>query len=942
MNRLTSNQRSFIELMKNGEDYERHGFELLLKRPDFQAFFDPLTEAGLFDPARNPGPVAADQPGYYRIPNWPPLAYLETAAKLAGEQGDAVLAEKLLEIMRNVSRWRDANDKLRDNYNTWSAFAKILGLLPTSAVSMADLDLIPAWLGSRFDRSMVGHSLTTGVLRNFLTSGNPGDRVKACRILYHCTAVEFVDGVLGNEKKTKEPRTLVDDFLLKDLINSSAAEFGRKAGKAAADTFLDRLKGVYAVSLGGRDTWVLRPAIEDHQQNYDWGGPHNRFVEGLRNTVLGWVDADPATARPYVESMLASGSEIVERIVIHLIDQRFEALRELVPQLISPAFFDSGHRHELHIFLKAHFRQFDGEEQRATLTVIRGLPPHDRGKHSERVRRGIQQNWLLAIAGKGCDAADAWLAKLASDLGSAALFPHPDFNSYHEARWGFGPTPHNIQELVAFAKAGTIVEQLNSFMPTNTWDGPSKRSLADAVVDAVVAAPETFINLLPQFLNANREYQYAVIAGFRKLWDAWDGKQPGLSWNEFWPKLVDFFEILLADPTFWEKEVTDEVTLSPTRDWIPPAISEFLRAGTRSDDKAYPQELFPRTRALVTILLEKSEPQSEPREGDALNGAINTAKGKAIEALLEHALRSCRLRDKAAKSHADAWDDLQPLFDAELARCQNANFEFSALAGAYIGNLYYMRDIWVDANFKKIFPIEFRANCLSALDGLAFAPQMQPIYEALTTSGVLDWALRQEMKGQHARETLLQRMGLAYLWNHEQLEGPRFAYLFETRRNGDLSDLAKYFWMIRGEPLDDNHKERIFLFWDRCITWAGSLDEPPASLLSQLSLLTCYLMAIDQRTLRWLMAVAPYASVNYNADRLIEELSRLAGASPAEVGRVLSALLKAYQPSYDFKDRLKKLIVQLAGHGESRDDAIQNLERVRHLPGMVQIYAQVT
>jgi hypothetical protein len=30
-------------------------------------------------------------------------------------------------------------------------------------------------------------------------------------------------------------------------------------------------------------------------------------------------------------------------------------------------------------------------------------------------------------------------------------------------------------------------------------------------------APEIFLALLPSFLKAKREYQYAVIAGFKKL-----------------------------------------------------------------------------------------------------------------------------------------------------------------------------------------------------------------------------------------------------------------------------------------------------------------------------------------------------------------------------------------------------------------------------------------
>ena len=166
--------------------------------------------------------------------------------------------------------------------------------------------------------------------------------------------------------------------------------------------------------------------------------------------------------------------------------------------------------------------------------------------------------------------------------------------------------------------------------------------------------------------------------------------------------------------------------------------------------------------------------------------------------------------------------------------------------------------------------------------------------------------------------------------------------IFETRRVDDLQELGRYFWLVQGEPLTVEQKERIFLFWDRCVTWGATLDPPPASLLSQLSLLSCYLPTIDHRALTWLVAIAHYTPVNYNADRLIEQLGRLADASPEEAGQVLRALLEAYRPDYDFEDRLKKLIVQLATHAGSRSDAILAVERVRHLPGMVQLYDQLT
>jgi hypothetical protein len=185
-------------------------------------------------------------------------------------------------------------------------------------------------------------------------------------------------------------------------------------------------------------------------------------------------------------------------------------------------------------------------------------------------------------------------------------------------------------------------------------------------------------------------------------------------------------------------------------------------------------------------------------------------------------------------------------------------------------------------------------------------------------------------------------MRIAYLWEEENLDGPRFSYLFDARRTGDLEELGNYFWMVRGEPLEEKQKERIFLFWDRCITWSKSFESPPANLLSLLSLLSCYLTAINERALGWLLAVAPHAQVNYNADRLIEQLVRLAGASPGETGQVLRVLLEGYQEVYDFEDRLKQLITQLADHAESRANAILCVERVLRLPGMIQLYAQLS
>jgi hypothetical protein len=871
----------------------------------------------------------------------PPLS--RGVANVAGEKADTALAEKVMNVVRDVSQWRDVNGKPRDNQITWQSFAKILGLLPSSTVSQLDLDLVPIWLTGPFDNSVVAQALATRTIRKFLTSIDPDDWVRASRLLYHLTAIVFVEKGSGAETTTPEVQTIIKDYWLKELVKATTTEFGKKAGREAADIFLARTTDVFAHTMGGRDSWLFRPAIEDHEQNYEWRGPYNRFVEGLRDTVLAWLDADINAARQYVASLLVAGVEIVERIGIHILDRRFDVLRDITPRAISPTLFDAGHLHELYHFLGHHFQNLNDEERAEILRNIQNLPTPDRGNDSERIRLRNQQNWLKSIAGKGYEPVDSWLGAINEALGDPANFVPSDFNSYRQMRWGSGPTPHTAEELVALARAGKIIEVVNSFTPSNSWEGPSTRSLSDALIEAVGIEPDTFLDQLSQFLDAKPEYQYSVIAGYKKLWDARGEEERALPWRRIWPKLIDFFEAILTNDEFWEGKVDndDEQALSPTRQWIPPEIAEFLRAGTRNDEKAYAPELLPRTLRLVEILLDKSEPQAEPREGDALNGAINTDRGKALEALFDHALRLCRLSDKAEKSHVGAWRELEPLFDAELAKCRDGNFEFSALAGAYIANLHYMNSSWVHKNITAIFPIEYARNCLAALDGFAYAPSIKPVFDELVAAGVVDWALRKDI-ADHLRERLLQRLGLSYLWGDEQLDGPRFGYLFENRRFDDLDELARYFWMVRGEQLTQEQTERIFQFWDHTVAWGKSLSPPPARLFSRLSQLSCYLSVIDQRARSWLTAVAPFVQVDYNADDLIEQLGRLANTNPTGTAEVLGILLETYQPSSDYKDRLKKLIEQLGSNPVTRSDAILMIEKIRDLPGAIELYSRLT
>jgi len=325
---ITSKQKSAIIRMSKNQEEAKWGFEILLKRQDFAYFFDHLIEANLFSPEYNSGPVPAEDPGFVRIPYWSALDYLEAVARQAKKKSDIQLAQKVMKVIHSVSSYRDPDGSRRDNYHTHRKFAEILGLVPVVAVTIKDIDLIPVWLNSKYDRGLVGHALDRGVIQSLLASDSPDDWQKACTILRHCTVIVWVDKKeLGKDRK--KPVSVIENYWLKELIKHHANMFGIKAGREAAQIFRNRVREVFGEEFGDLPTYLNRPAVEKHPQNHSLDGIVNCIVEGLRDVLLSWIDHELEGATAFLAEILKDENEMVRRVAIYVLNQRWPVLNSL-------------------------------------------------------------------------------------------------------------------------------------------------------------------------------------------------------------------------------------------------------------------------------------------------------------------------------------------------------------------------------------------------------------------------------------------------------------------------------------------------------------------------------------------------------------------------------------------------------------------------------------
>ena len=388
------------------------------------------------------------------------------------------------------------------------------------------------------------------------------------------------------------------------------------------------------------------------------------MVDGLRDVLLSWCDDHSDDVTSVVRELLHDEDEIVRRIGIYVLNSRWASLRDLYLPVVSSEFFQSGHLHELYGLLNQRFDDMSDAEKDATLAAIRGLPEPTWSDDPGRLLRRRQKRWLSAIVGKGYAAAEQWDQELASDP-TVGVSEHPDFDVYMETTHGPGPTPYDVHELLTFAREGVLVEKLNAFVPTDIWRGPTMEGLVEALEEAVRSEPEFFLEILDQFLETKRRFQYAVIFGLKQAWGAPD-KHPALAWDRCWDKILGFVERIIGSETFWTEEI-DETQFGPNRDWIVSSVAEFLKVVVQSERYPYDSALMLRTLALTETLLKNARSVDQPSD-DAMFTAINSSRGKAVEALFSCLLKLRQVVNRETQTHAEAWAIARGLAEAELVK----------------------------------------------------------------------------------------------------------------------------------------------------------------------------------------------------------------------------------------------------------------------------------
>lgn len=215
----TFDEKAVLDLIEKDKAYENYFFNKVEKLK----WFYPLKKRGYFKPEKSPQPQETDKSGYYRIPEWNILGYFERISTMKSDPEYDRYIDEILEIIFDVSTYKDEQGKHIENYRTWWYFIKTLVNIPNKKITLETLDLISIWLNSKFDNSLVSSEIIDNVLPKFLHKNiSEKDIEKAEKIINKLTDLKKKKS--ENNKKyylpEKKYELLVEKHYFKEMIDN--------------------------------------------------------------------------------------------------------------------------------------------------------------------------------------------------------------------------------------------------------------------------------------------------------------------------------------------------------------------------------------------------------------------------------------------------------------------------------------------------------------------------------------------------------------------------------------------------------------------------------------------------------------------------------------------------------------------------------------------------
>ena len=654
----------------------------LLSRPEQRRYFfdklqnpqwlQPLEERGFF--STPPAPIHDDTKSTVQFPPWPALQYLARMATMPEAQ-DAVLR-----IALNIPE--------TGNIIVHDTLAEIATKLPAPMAAQ----LAPRaaqWLEAPRHGLLPTHLGT--LIKQLSTNGQPVEAAALARVTLAITKDEALD-----------VRAHMEPWHYGQILNEALPSLTDKIGMDALALASDLLQ-IAAPPYTTRGNPPLQDGStiwhDKIEEDEDLHGIKNLLVSATRNTAAQLARQQPHVARDVIAALESRPTLVFHRIALDILRREKDSLADLVSaHLTNHDLFDnSSLRHEYQRLLHDSFPNLDPARQEIILSWIEEGPPtqdyearvartgqQPTPEDTARYQKFWQRRHLTPIAD---NLPPAWAPRYQAIIDEFG--PEPG-DPTHGA---IGPTsPITKEELTGMTPAA-LVDYLSSWTPTDELLGPSRAGISQDLTSIIAVNPTLLDNFIDQLRALHptylRDYFYA-------LREANEKKRP-ITWERVLELSTWIVQQPTSTPTTTHLPFGNDQGWSSTRSAIADLLNQALN-NTMPITHRYTAW------QIITTLADDPEPtpEFEATYGLALNApllAINTVRGKALEAVIKYALMVHQTQP--VTRDFTLMPEVPTVLDHHLQH--DPSFAIRSVYGRFFPWLVLLDHQWAQTNTDRIF-----------------------------------------------------------------------------------------------------------------------------------------------------------------------------------------------------------------------------------------------
>ncbi len=905
---------------------EDHFFKRLSSVGNPFPWLKPLKERGHLNPQNNPQPQEVPGPGqkgYFSIPQWNVLAYLENVATQNAKNPNEEVTKLLVDVVNSIGGYRSAQGERVENYRTDWFLVKIVSKLPPGNINEKHIQFIDVSLRSRWGGRLIASEIGKSFLPRLI---DRGEKKLLLRLIGVILGYSKTDG-----ENLEKYDSVMDKYCLKKALSQHKPAIAKLCGIKAAEIILNTI-----AIITGEDRFlfssVLIPTIEDHEQTSSPERYECQVVHFVRDM---FELSKPSQIKARISSLIEEEHPIFKRIAVHTINRHYEDLCQLFWSWKSNPLDEVSLKHELYELLRNNCTLFSEGQREKVIGWIESrnyyVSPKikDDQQRAQKIQARGKKEWLSSLLGTKNPRVMALYEKYHRI--SPQEIEHPALGVWHETQVG---TTSPIEGSKLLGKSNKeVAKYLIGFKEENGWKKPTEEGLSGIFRNCVSEDPQKFAINIEPFLNVHAIYQHALLWGFS---EAWRAKK-----DFAWRPVLDFIYRIIEPDGFWDEDYSKKDY--NYRDWIVSQIADLIEQGTQNDSHAFEAKLLPQAEKILLILAQKTESDLSDMK-DLVTSVLNSSKGKVFSAMVDYSLRSARV---SKKGEGKKWVKvIKTDFDDRLDRQFEPSLEFSVTLGKYLANLSYLDQEWLITNINRIFPKDDDKHWKAGFTGYLFynSRVYENVYFLLRENGHYTKALQVKFIDSHITERLVQHICIGYLEEWEMLDDDTSLISQLLKRENVVHLLAiTGFFSMKRDKLDVRMKAKVKPLWGRLfdIVSRNKEDTEYQKVASDLSKWLSLVDDIDKQTLKWLKISAKYVEAHFATPFFIEYLLEHAPRRPGEVGEIYLKMLETnVYPDYE-KEHIQQ-IVRVLYDEDQKDiaDRICNMYGIKGFDFLKAIYEE--